>query len=90
MAWQDSDPNGGKICLKHSMVPGETIGSTGLKFGEMALNVPDAKLYYKKADGSIGSMPGGYTGVISIFDNGQGPSHLLTFTNGILTAYETS
>jgi hypothetical protein len=90
MPWKDSSTTGGKVRLKHSATPLESIGAAGLRTGEVALNSADGKMLYKSADGSVKSIPGGYTGVISIFDNGLGSSHLLTCTNGILTAYEIS
>lgn len=75
--------------LKHSATPLESIGAAGLRTGEVALNSADGKMLYKSQDGSVKSIPGGYSGTISIFDSDIGASHQLTFVNGILTAYET-
>jgi hypothetical protein len=82
--------SGFEYCNQVSSTPGEAPAASDLQPGEIALNSADGKLHYKSQDGSVKSIPGGYSGTISIFDNGLGSSHLLTFTNGILTAYEIS
>ncbi len=87
--WQDSDISGGKVRLKFSTVPGETIGASGLAPGEVALNVADGTFFFRDEAGAVQSVPGGFTGSFTIYDGDLAVTHSLTFTNGILTAHST-
>ena len=46
------------IKLKKSSVPGKLPQPGDLEYGEIAINYADGQLYYKKADGTIGSIGG--------------------------------
>jgi hypothetical protein len=89
MAWQDSDNTGGKSRLKHSPVAGESLGADGLVPGETALNTADGKILYKNHQGSVRSIPTGYTGTLTVSDVVSGQDKLLTFSNGLLISVTT-
>lgn len=83
--WQDSDITGGKIRLKFSTTQGETIGVGGLAPGEIAINVADGKIFYKKSDGTLGTLlplQGGLSNVIEFTADGL---NSVTIENGIIT-----
>jgi hypothetical protein len=84
MAWQDSDNSGGKSRMKYSPVAGESLGADGLVPGETALNSADGKILYKNHQGAVRSIPTGYTGSMSVFDEDTNTTKLLTFSNGLL------
>jgi len=82
--------SGFEYCNQVSSTPGEAPAASDLQPGEIAINSADGKMLYKSADGSVKSIPGGYTGIIGIFDSDLSIVHQLTFVDGVLTAYETS
>jgi hypothetical protein len=47
------------VKFKRSAVSGKIPLTTDLDFGEIAVNYADGILYYKKADGTIGTISGG-------------------------------
>jgi hypothetical protein len=55
-----------KIILKKSSVASKVPVAGDLDFGELAINYSDSKLYFKKADGSIGSFTSAATAVNSV------------------------
>jgi hypothetical protein len=79
--WQDSDITGGKVRLKFSTTPGETIGASGLAPGEVAINVADAKFFCKDENGAVQSFP--QHGVTTELTVGV---ENLVFVDGVLTA----
>jgi hypothetical protein len=84
MARQDSDNSGGKSRLKYSPVAGESLGADGLVPGETALNAADGKILYKNHQGSVRSIPSGFSGSLVVFDEDANTTKLLTFSNGLL------
>lgn len=60
MTYRDSSTDGGRVRVKTSPVAGETIGPSGLRTGELALNSADGKLYYKTATGALGTVANGF------------------------------
>jgi hypothetical protein len=70
--------------MKYSPVAGESLGADGLVPGETALNIADGKILYKNHQGSVRSIPTGYTGTISVYDTGADADKVLTFSNGLL------
>ena len=55
-----------KIILKKSSVASKVPVAGDLDFGELAINYSDSKLYFKKADGSIGSFTSAAAAVNSV------------------------
>ena len=55
-----------KIILKKSSVASKVPVAGDLDFGELAINYSDSKLYFKKADGSIGSFTSATAAVNSV------------------------
>lgn len=89
MAWQDSDNSGGKSRLKHSPVAGESLSADGLVPGEAAINIADGKILYKNHQGAVASIPGGFTGTVTVYDNNIQNDRVLTFSNGLLISVAT-
>jgi len=80
--WQDSDISGGKVRLKFSTVPGETIGASGLAPGEVAINVADSTFFCKDENGVVQSFPQhGVTSDVSIAGE-----YNLQFIDGVCVA----
>jgi hypothetical protein len=59
MPFRDSKITGGKVRIKTSMTSGETIGSSGLSPGEIALQAADGRLLYRDASGALQGFPAG-------------------------------
>lgn len=88
--WRDSDITGGKIRLKHSSTPSEQINAGGLAPGEVAINVADGKLYYRKANGTVGSITiGGVSDQISFVD-GSSNSHEVIIVDGLISVWSVA
>jgi hypothetical protein len=84
--WQDSDISGGKVRLKFSTTPGETIAAGGLAPGEVALNVADGKFFYRGSNGAVQSFPGDLNDNIIFSDLGA-VEHNVTIVNGVITSW---
>lgn len=89
MPWQDSDVSGGKVRLKHSASPGETIGASGLVPGEIAVNTADGVIYHKHPTGIVQKIPGGITDTIAFLD-GNSNTIEIYITNGLITGWLVS
>ena len=88
--WKDSDITGGKIRLKHSSTVNETIGPGGLVPGEVAINVADGILYYRKANGTVGSITiSGLTDTIN-FTDGSADSHEVIIADGLIVQWSVA
>lgn len=62
-----------KIILKKSSVVAKVPLSTDLDYGELAVNYADGKLYYKKADNSIGSFSASGAGGVTFTTGTSAP-----------------
>jgi hypothetical protein len=63
-----------KIVLKKSSVPAKVPLSTDLDYGEVAINYADGKLYYKKADNTIGAFSASGAGGVTFTTGTSAPA----------------
>jgi hypothetical protein len=89
-----SDPGRGKslagfeYCHQYSNTTGDVPTAAELKVGELAVNTADGKVFFKKPNGTISSIPSGLSTQINIEDINS-TIHVLSFSNGLLVGYDT-
>lgn len=87
-----ADPGRGKsltgfeYCHQTSSTSNEVPTAAELKTGELAINTADGKIFYKKANGTIGAVPGGATISMVVYDDDSAANRTLVFQNGILVS----
>lgn len=88
-----SDPGRGKslsgfeYCHQNSETTGDVPAASELRQGEIAINTADGKLFFKNA-GLVKSLPSGFSGTLTVYDNSIDEIRVLAFENGILVSAE--